>query len=92
MNEFPEEAGWPRTIFISPTATEVIHQELDEDYDPDEDSGFALAFNQGAMYTQIKIESWDDLCLPNGYELLEDEDRIDYNRHLEKKEHKRRRG
>lgn len=91
MNDLPKEPEWPRTVYIRPIASEVMRRELDEDYDPDEDSGYALAFTQGAMIERIRIESWDDLCIPSGYELVNDRDRADYNSHHAMKEHKKRR-
>ena len=91
MNNLPTNPEWPRTVFIWPKTSEVMRLELDEDYDPDEDSGYALAFTRDTMIEQVRIESWDDLCIPNGYELVDEKDRIAYSNHLATKRHQKRR-
>lgn len=86
MNEeMASDSKWPREILIGPTAESVIAN-MGDDYNEEDDD--AVGVEMGMQMEAIEICSWDELNLPEGYKIIDDDDREEYDRYLESKNKK----
>ena len=72
-NENEQKPEWPRDVLLRKTL-DAIAAELGDDYDEDDDSGLVKTAIIDSTRT-IEIESWEQI--PDGYELVHEEDRRD---------------
>lgn len=84
MNKEPnedqgEEKEWPREITIRATI-ETAKRSLGEDYDEDHEGDDALLNEISESMETIEIESWEELEIPEGYEIMHEDDREQYER------------
>ena len=80
-NENEQKPEWPREVLIRKTL-DAIAAELGDDYDEDDDSGLVKTAIIDSTRT-IEIESWEQI--PDGYELVHEEDRRDCEAYFESK-------
>ena len=82
--ELTKDPEWPREITIRATI-ETVKRDLGEDYDDENEGDDALLVAQGeSMDTQV-IHRWEDLEIPDGYEIVGDDDRNEYDSWLDSK-------
>jgi hypothetical protein len=79
-----EEKKWPREVTIRATI-ETARGFLPEGYDEDNEGDDALLNAVGESMETVEIESWDDLDVPEGYEIADDDEREEYDSYLESK-------
>ena len=72
------EPKWPRDITIRATV-ETARLSLGGDYDEDHEGDDALLNEIGESMETIEIGSWEELDIPNGYEIADDDDRGEYD-------------
>lgn len=86
--EMSDEEGepkpeWPREVFIQQTY-DAAAADLGSAYNPDDDDAVGIAMGESRY--ALEIDSWDELKLPDGYELVSEEDKAEYEAYLESKE------
>ena len=72
-----DEPMWPRDITIRATV-ETARRSLGEDYDEDLEGDDALLNEIGESMETFEIHSWEELEIPDGYEIADDGDRDEY--------------
>ena len=82
MND-EQKPGWPREVWIQKTY-EATAAEFGDDYNADDDDAVLFAIGESRICQ--KIDSWEDLEIPNGYELVDTEDKEDREHYLESKQ------
>jgi len=84
MNEKKNEQKpeWPREVWIRQTY-KAIAAELGDAYNEDDDD--AVLFAMGESWAPKEINSWEELKIPDGWELKDQDDKDDYDAYLESK-------
>jgi hypothetical protein len=80
--ENEQKPGWPREVWIQKTY-EAKAAEFGDDYNADDDD--AVLFAMGESRRPLQIDSWAELKIPDGYELVGEDDRGDYDVYRESK-------
>ena len=85
-NTNKQNPEWPREISIQQTY-ETAAAELGDAYNPDDDDAVSIAM--GESRDALEIHSWDELRIPEGYEIVNEDDQDAYDAYLESKQRRR---